>query len=544
MKPTQLDQVRDALRRETEQLQPVGLDFEDVKRRGSHRRNRGRALVAVATVTCLAGAGVAVSQRSGGKHVVDVASNSNTPPPALQFRVIDGKISNATHFTSSDGVTYALSTAPGVAANPAQPGQAIYSTTDGEHWTTADQGKPWISDLAAGNGVLYAIGTSPGAGANDINYLVGTSHDGGKQWSDAALPFDMSTPNATVGLSRSLSVHIARNASTTVALLTEQFYPDLDALVQARTAGRQNVSTQQTADGYEMLDIAACIAAKQAAMADATGGATASTTVGGDATGGANTPTTLGGNARFVGESTCTTPPVLGTITWSDIGLHSAADVTRQQELVSSDGTHWDSATAPATGLARNLVASGDGFLLLADSGHSFNGFNGGVPGTATTLMRSSDADTWTTVPTPADLNVQAISGDRAIGVDGNGVLQTSNDGGTTWTTTNAKAQLPAGATGTAVEMVLMLDAGPLGFAAVVNADDVANGHSPGYYLLFSTDGINWSTSDLATAGRPANTYPEQVIVGADHIGVDFQESVGTPNTPSKTTTLLATPER
>ncbi len=71
MKPTQLDQVRDALRRETEQLQPVGLEIEDIKRRGGHRRTRSRALVAVATVTCLAGVGVAVSQRPAGKHVVE-----------------------------------------------------------------------------------------------------------------------------------------------------------------------------------------------------------------------------------------------------------------------------------------------------------------------------------------------------------------------------------------------------------------------------------------------------------------------------------------
>ena len=182
MNPTQLDQLRDALRRETEQLQPVGLGVEDVKRRGSRRRNRGRALVAVATVTCLAGAGVALSHRSGGKHVVHVGSQPGTPPPALQFRIVNGEVNYATHFTASDGVTYALSTAPRRRRTPAQPGQAIYSTKDGEHWTTADQGQPWISDLTEGNGVLYAIGTSPGAGANDVTYRVGTSNDGGQQW--------------------------------------------------------------------------------------------------------------------------------------------------------------------------------------------------------------------------------------------------------------------------------------------------------------------------------------------------------------------------
>jgi len=360
-----------------------------------------------------------------------------------------------------------------------------------------------------------------------VNYLVGTSHDGGKQWADTNLPFDDSAPTATVSLSRSASVHIARNASTTVALLTEQFYPDLDAMVAARTAGHQNVSTQQTADGFDMIDASSCVAAKQAAIAAGTGAkdAPATTTV----------PATPSGAPA---EANCNTPPVLGTITWSDLGLHSAADLTRQQMVVSTDGTHWDQVTAPAAGFVSDLVASGDGFLLLADSGRTFTG---AVPEIESTLMRSSDARTWTNVPLPTGLSVQAISGNRAIGVV-DGVIQASNDGGATWTATNSHVKLPAGQTGTAADTAVTVDAGPLGFAAVVNAE--TNGTPAHDYLLFSTDGVTWSTSDLATAGMPANTYLSQVIVGADHIGIDFQGAVGTANTPTKTTTLLATPER
>lgn len=522
MNLTQLDQLRDELRRETEQLQPVGLGVEDVKRRGSRRRNRGRALVAVATVTCLAGAGVALSHRSGGKHVIDIAEQPTTPPPALQFRVVNGEVGYATHFTSSDGVTYALSTAPAGVGTPEQPGQAIYSTNDGEHWTTADQGPPWISDLTAGNGVLYAIGTAPGAGG-DVSYRVGTSHDGGKGWTKTDLPFDQQTPSATVSLSRSASVHLARSASTTVALLTEQFSPDSDAMVAAHSARHENVSAQQTANGYDLIDIAACIGAKQQAMG---AGGTATTTIAPDA------------GKRLV-EANCKNFPVLGTISWSDIGLHSAADLTRQQVLVSSDGTHWDHATAPATGFVTDLVADGDGFLLLADSGRTFQGQG---PGTESRLLRSTDAHTWTEVTTPTGLNVLAISGDRVIGTDSHGAIQTSNDAGSTWTATNEAAQLPAGAapvTGT------ISDVGPLGFAVVANTTANTSDAVPGHdYLLFSTDGISWSTNDLATTGKPADAYPSQVIVGADHIGVDYQGPVGAPNTPAKITTVLATPTR
>ncbi len=523
MNPTQLDQLRDALRRETEQLQPVGMGVEDVKRRGSRRRNRGRALVAVAIVTCLAGAGVALSHRSGGKHVIDIAGQTSTPPPALQLRVVDGEIGFATHFTSSDGVTYALSTAPGVASNPAQPGQAIYSTTDGEQWAVADQGQPWISDLTAGNGVLYAIGTAPGAGVNDINYRIGTSTDGGHEWSDTNLPFDGSAPRATVSLSHSTSVQLARSASATVALLTEQFSPNLDAMIAQRTPGHENVSINQTADGFQLLDLGACIAAKQG-VGGRLGSVTATTTARGD--------------PRGVTEGTCTNPPALATITWSDIGLSSGADLIRQQILVSTDGTHWDHGTAPGTGLVTDLVASGDGFLLLADTGRQLDGLV--VPAMETTLMQSTDARTWTNVSTPTGLGVQAISGDRIIAVDGDGVIQASNDGGTTWTATNAKAQLPAAS---AAGTVLTGDAGPLGFAAVVNGNAGPATHAHGY-LLFSTDGITWSTSDLAIMGTPTDAWPSQVIVGADHVAVDFQGPPGTPNTPAKITTVLATPKR
>ena len=48
---------------------------------------------------------------------------STNPPPALAFRVVDGELSFSTHFTAADGVTYALSTAPGSTSEA--PGQAM-----------------------------------------------------------------------------------------------------------------------------------------------------------------------------------------------------------------------------------------------------------------------------------------------------------------------------------------------------------------------------------------------------------------------------------
>jgi hypothetical protein len=521
--PTQLDQLRDALRHDTEQLQPVGLGVETVQRRGKRRRNRGRALVSVTAATCLAGVGLSLTHRESGHHVLDIAGQSpTTPPPALDFRVVDGAVGYATHFTSSDGVTYALSTAPSGVGTPEQPGQAIYSTTDGEHWTTADQGRPWISDLTAGDGVLYAIGTAPGAGTNDVSYRVGTSRDGGQQWTDTDLPFEENPPSATVSLSRAASVQLAHSGSTTVALLTENYFPDLDALVAARTAGHENVGTQPTDAGFDMVDYSGCVAEKQRVVGS-------TTTVPTDSP----DPTVLARGAN------CDNPPVLGTITWSDIGLNSGADLARRQMLVSSDGTHWDHTTAPAAEFATDLVADDDGFLLLADSGKSMRA-EPGLP--ETSLLHSADGRVWTTVTTAGDLSIQAINGSRIIGVDTAGAVQTSTDGGATWTATNVGAQLPAGAPAATVQTT---DAGPLGFAVVVNADDQPKDQTRGHdYLLFSTDGITWSTSDLATAGAPADGYPMQVMVGADHIGIDYEGPGTVPNGPMKITTLLATPKR
>ena len=82
MSDTQVDQLRDALRREVQHIQPVGLGVETVQRRGRHRRNRGRSIVAVGAVTCVAGLGVSVIHREGAtRHSVAVASNAGSGSP-------------------------------------------------------------------------------------------------------------------------------------------------------------------------------------------------------------------------------------------------------------------------------------------------------------------------------------------------------------------------------------------------------------------------------------------------------------------------------
>ena len=416
-------------------------------------------------------------------------------------------------------MTYALSTAPGAAGPADAQTQAIYRTTDGEHWTAADQSSSWITDLSQSDGVLYAVGTAPGAAtAADVRYRVATSHDDGNAWADTDLPFDLTAPSAKVPISRYSSVQIASVPGETIALLSEQFSPDLSSLIAARTAGNPNVSAEMTADGYVLRDLSACMADKQKVVRTAAGADPV-------------TPAGLSGK--------CSDPPALGTISWADVGISGAAELTHQEMLVSTDGSHWNSVPAPSTGSVRDLVAYDGGFLLLADNDVPAAGNQ--RPGISTTLLRSSDAQHWTPVATPAGLNVQSIAGDRVLGVDASGAVQTSADGGTTWNATNLAAELPAGSPAASVSAT---DVGPLGFAVIATADANPNDNTPGKgYLLFSTDGISWSTTDLASVGAPANGTLMQVTVGSDHVGVDYEATSATGG-PIPMTTLLATPKR
>ena len=527
MSDTHVDELRAALRREAQHIEPVGLGVETVQRRGRHRRNRGRTIVAVGAVTCVAGLGVSVIHRQGPQdHSVAVAANSGTgtPPPTLAFRVVNGTVGyTSEHFTTAGGVTYALSTAPGVAGQPSPTGaeqQAIYRTTDGEHWTSANQSGGAISDLSERAGVLYAVGTAPGAASiADVRYRIATSHDDGQDWANTDLPFDLSTPSANVPISRYSSVLIASGQRETVALLSENFTPDLTALMAARTSNPKNAYTEMTADGYVIHDISGCMADKRGLRSVVT--------------------TAIG--APVGAPANCTNPPVIGTISWADVGISGPAALNRQEMLVSTDGSHWDSVTAPGVGSVSDLVAYDGGFLLLANNEVPVAGSQATRP--TSTLLRSSDAQHWTPVSTPAGLNVEAIAGDRVVGVDASGAVQTSTDGGTTWNAADLAAQLPAGSPAASVSST---DVGPLGFAVVATADANPTDSSPGRsYLLFSTDGISWSTTDLATVGAPADASPVGVTVGSDHVGVDYESAgASVAGGPMHITTLLATPKR
>ena len=124
------------------------------------------------------------------------------------------------------------------------------------------------------------------------------------------------------------------------------------------------------------------------------------------------------------------------------------------------------------------------------------------------------------------------------IALDASGTVQTSSDAGTTWNATSTATLLPAGTKAS----VSNADAGPLGFAVLAQTPPDAQGASR-TFLAFSTDGVSWTTTDLAADGAPAGGYATDVIVGADHVGVDVESPGTTPDAPAKVTTVLGTPE-
>ena len=140
------------------------------------------------------------------------------------------------------GVTYALSTAPGVAGQSgrSRPGDLPHHATasTGTPPTRARRGSPTSSEH---DGVLYAVGTAPGA--------VGVRRHVPRRNVERRRPRTGAKPTCRSISARrprpfrcraSSLAQIARGAHATVALLTEQFSPDLRSLTaQYEHAGRQ-----------------------------------------------------------------------------------------------------------------------------------------------------------------------------------------------------------------------------------------------------------------------------------------------------------------
>jgi len=118
---------------------------------------------------------------------------------------------------STDGIMYALSTAPGVRWEQFPNGnlpEAVYASSDGVSWTSHPTTGNWINSIAASDGLLYAVGTAPGAEADSVNVQVGVSSDLGATFSTTALPFELGGRGWT-------DTRIVANSDAVLALATQ-----------------------------------------------------------------------------------------------------------------------------------------------------------------------------------------------------------------------------------------------------------------------------------------------------------------------------------
>ncbi|HJR92962.1 MAG TPA: hypothetical protein VJ938_11015, partial [Acidimicrobiia bacterium] len=127
----------------------------------------------------------------------------------------------------SDGVMYALSTAPGTRWEQFPNGdvpEAIYTSTDGLSWTSHLAESTWMNSIAATDGLLYAVGTAPGAEADSITVQVGVSSDMGETFTTTGLPFAVPAPGFT-------DTRVLANSSGVLALVTHTASTDPWSLI-------------------------------------------------------------------------------------------------------------------------------------------------------------------------------------------------------------------------------------------------------------------------------------------------------------------------
>lgn len=507
-------ELRDVLHRDAAVLTPVAPGPDDARQRAFRRKRRMQSGVVMLSAVALAGATLAVVESRPSGDTAQVQSQPSAPGADLAWRTVAGTVSmGAPRFTSADGVTYALSTAPGSTTTADAPPQELYATRDGVTWTHASLGaKPWVAGLAESNGVLYAVGTGPGAQAGSVDYKLSTSSDGGSQWDDTAVPVEFTKLSAGVKATSSVRTLVARGAHSTVVIANQSYYVNVASVLG------QTTNYNETATGVQILDMGNCKLDKRAAQAAAN-------------------PAEKPGKAPVA----CT-PKVASTRPWSDFGVTDPSTLHQERALVRPDGGTWQPVTVPvgADSTLLGVTATSHGFLM------SEQGSGAPTNVAVVKLLSSTDGRTWSPLASAVPRFDQvAISGDRIVGTDSaTNSLYVSSDAGATWIPSQNLAGLLAAGARIQPDGV-SADAGPLGFAALVRVDG-AN-HSVHSFLINSSDGATWKVSDLNALGMPtdASTYGG-VTVGADHLDVSYSVPNGTDadgNFVSKLVSLIATPK-
>ncbi len=380
----------------------------------------------------------------------------------------------------------------------------LYRSSDGVDWAptgraTADL---YLADLSTRGDRLYAVGTETASvvttsGRPVADLAVGWSDDAAQTWRRTKLDVDLAaiaakTTDVEVG---SLSIAAGPGGVVAVAGVTAQL--DLAKVLPAGV---------DVPNGWAMTDTGIDILGSGSACPDGTTAGPPGMVMPTIRPGTAPRPGQLRNHAcyRADGSQVLVTPEqshsVERSFTWVELGI--GGDVLRAVQgtptaFWSGDGEAFERVDVPFGHLnSLQVTAAGTGFAMVGQE------LVGGA--TKAGMVRSADGRHWAAADGPPGIalatSVGQVKGRLAVvGMGERGPVSAVLDGGT-WTAGSLSDLLGTAGTGPRPGTLAGAAVGPSGLVAVVQAhvDPPRNPSGADYQVLFSRDGLTWSSQPLA----------------------------------------------
>lgn len=484
-----------------------------IERARQRRHRRNAALGSVSGVALLVGSVgfVATRDSSDPKQAVGTFVLPQSGPLELEWTsseggVLTGHAIEQRPVVADDGTIYALSTAPGgvdplINDREDFDRDTLYRLGENGEWTSRspEQLGAEFTDLAAGSGLLYGVGTEPVTGGAGYRPVLSSSTDDGDSWDSTELP-TIELPSDVVPWRIGSKVDVAAKGSTAVAVVTTTFDISAEVLERFGLQPEDGFGYRRTSAGFEITAT--------------------------DSSDGRGVPSTGVGNDQL-------DDGVIGTVTWSDLGVDGPDDLSRTDVYIDG-GSGWYQAATKLADLSyvSSVTSVGDEFVATG---------SGPMVGDRSPMMAyaSMDGSTWRKVATPSEYGTVVGLGDVWVSGSGNrSALAASVNGGESWTDVVVPADaLPADS----AIASYTLAAGPLGLAVAVTDED--GGQVKG--VLVTRDLQHWSWFDLDGLGTEADQGPPSIIVGSDRVVVTLViKGDAKPGDPSRSRTFVGTPVR
>ncbi len=508
------DRLRSHFREQQHHAPPPGLGPDAVIAWGTrHRRQRALGVTVAALAAVAVGGFAALALRSLADHTIEEQAAPSTSLATTAGIAGGTTLSWETYGTAlggtsdivvaSDGVFYALSTAPGNQSRGVFPRpQAIYRSGDGITWDFDLLGDNLhASGLAASDGVLYMVTTVPAVTANGNDAFaaqVVTSGDGGASWSAVELPASIAPPDGPwKARTMNITGEIAAGPSGVVAAVNASFWFDYRALVPSEELGG-DVEVRRTDTGLEVIDFGPSASLEEQCMAAADAGDT------------------------LPPDCDLLTDPdpdfsdfITYRATWEELGVADPGPETVARLFYSEDGARFDAIDVPfATDSRIATVAATESGFLAFERLASRNDL--------VRLWRSQDGRTWEEAEIATrlvDVAAAGMIGDRIV-VVGNGessgsyrcMVLLSADGGASWSEIDLASIVEVDA-----YTVQRAAVGPSGVIVTLSP----RGISESTGVLHSPDLTTWSFSrlgDLDLAAGNGGGSVSSVASGADRV--------------------------